>query len=124
MTESDIQVIRQSISYDATTGSFARRTSSGIVAIPVSRYLVLGGKKHATAKVAWLLGTGAAPCGVVSHLNGVITDYRLANLLDGVRHKAQVRIGKTIKYLGYFPTKESRDAAIAQYRALHAAGLV
>lgn len=124
MTESDIQVIRDSLAYDPVTGQFARRTDTGLMHITVARWIVLGGKKHSAAKIAWLLGTGKAPASAVHHLNSNRSDYRLINLHVGERHKAQVRVGPVVKHLGYYPTREARNEAIAQFRTLHAAGLI
>lgn len=119
MNQEELNAIKASMSYDPASGRF----SMAGVLMPVAASYIVAGKRRTASKLAWLFGHGEWPAGTVTHINGDPSDYRLANLSVGARHKAQVRIGKTVKHLGYYPTVEARNEAIAQYRALVALGL-
>jgi hypothetical protein len=124
MTDQELHKINGSITYDPITGKLCRSTSAGNHVIPPSRYVVLAGKKISTARIAWYLGHHEWPTGAVIHINGDCTDYRLSNLAINRRIKAQIRVGDKIKHLGYFPTVEAKNEAIAQYRVMLSLGLI
>lgn len=42
---------------------------------------------------------------------------RVPRIKTQPRFKAQIRLGKTVRHIGYFPTLEERDAAIRAYRS-------
>ena len=54
----------------------------------------------------------------VKHINGVKTDDRLANLQVGVvkRYQAQATVDGTRISLGYFETRDERDAATLNHK--------
>ena len=91
MSKSDLTLIDHFLSYDDETGEIrwryrpARRIRRGCIAGSIdlrgNRYLIgLRGRSYRAEYIAWFLGHGEWPEGVVYHLNGNWSDNRRDNL--------------------------------------------
>ena len=86
----DIDLLRATISYDATTGLSTWRISRGNVSAgsvcggtsAFYGYRVIGlyGTIFKHARVAWAYETGEWPVDFIDHINGITDDDRFANL--------------------------------------------
>lgn len=80
-TRLPIEVLRASVSYDATTGMF-RRDGKPIGSIDPRGYRVLTVAKKSLLghRVAWAMHYGEWPSKQIDHINGVRHDNRIENL--------------------------------------------
>lgn len=113
--------IERTFAYDPETGQITRiGVSLPVVGVDAKGYgyVTYGGRMVASARLAWYLTYGRWPAKSVKHVNGVKTDDRLVNLSVGVvkRYQAQATVDGTRISLGYFETRDERDAATLNHK--------
>ena len=106
--------LKEALAYDADSGVFTWRISTGrvkpgaIATSPSHGHLRVqfDGRSYWVHRLAWLFAHGEWPKGQIDHINGVRTDNRLVNLRDvsgGINQQNQRRPqahNKTSSYLG------------------------